>query len=293
MSKLFLRLAAVAASLGFALRALFSDLPLREVLWDERWWGWFARLAGFSWKDWVTSPTVETAIEQLGAGMGWGMLLGAGIILCLNPGNRLVRAAAWIAFFILLLQHFLSWKEHFWQLGQLLEYTLLTATPLIYLLYGKYATNALPEPDHKPSLPGVLIGLTFIGHGLYAVGFHAVPANFVMMTQEGLGVGEGTARQLLFVVGILDFLAAGLLFMPWRKAWLVALGWIIPWALLTTLARWWSYQGIVSWNTLFTQWLPEVIIRLPHLLVPLALLFWRGRGCREGVDRAPDSRNEK
>lgn len=267
-----LRLAAIAACLGFSFRALFSDLPLREVLWDERWWGWFARLTGFTWTEWVTSANVENTIEAIGASLGWMMLLVA-LVFLLRPWHNLVRTAAWIAFIVLLIQHFLYWKEHFWQIGQLLELTLLTASPLLYLKYGKDNSVLAGDLTGRRLLAG-LIALTFIGHGLYAVGFHAVPANFVMMTQEGLGVGEQTARQLLFTVGILDFLAAGLLLLPWLKGWYIGLAWVIPWALLTTFARWWSYQGIVSWETLLTQWGPEVIIRLPHLLLPIALLWW-------------------
>ncbi|MEO0731962.1 MAG: hypothetical protein AAFZ52_03935 [Bacteroidota bacterium] len=117
----------------------------------------------------------------------------------------------------------------------------------------------------------LLIALTFVGHGLYALGFHPVPAHFILMTQAGLGVGEETARNLLFVVGWLDILAALLLVIPSPKTQKLALYWIIPWAILTTLARLWSYGGLVPWETLLTQWLPEVIRRLPHVLVPLAL----------------------
>jgi len=118
------------------------------------------------------------------------------------------------------------------------------------------------------------IAFTFIGHGFYAAGIHPVPANFVMMTQSGLGVGESAARSMLLTVGVLDFAAAGLLLLPWKRAWYIALSWIIPWAILTTLARLWSYGGLVDGHTLFTQWIPEVIIRLPHVLVPMALLLF-------------------
>jgi hypothetical protein len=273
-----LRLAAFTACLGFGLRALFSDLPIRALVWDEQWWGWCANLAGMSWKEWVTSASVDAGIETIKLAVGIVMLLVAGLVALVKWNSKIVRAALWIAFCVLLIQDFLSWKEHFWQLGQLLELTLLTATPLLYLNFGGEA--GLPRTTDPPNRIGgarliaCLVAFTFIGHGFYAAGVHSVPASFVMMTQASIGVGEGTARQLLFAVGLLDFIAAALLLMPWKKTALIALYWIIPWAILTTLARWWSYQGIVEWDTLLTQWLPEVIIRLPHVLVPLVLWRW-------------------
>jgi hypothetical protein len=276
--KKILRLATVTACLGFGLRALFSDLPIRALVWDEQWWGWCASLAGLSWKEWVTSASVDAGIETTKLTIGITMLLITGLVAMVKRDSKVIKSALWIAFCILLIQHFLSWKEHFWQLGQLLELSLLSATPLLYLKFGGEA-DLPPTPDASNRLGAVrgvaiLVALTFIGHGFYAAGVHPVPASFVMMTQASLGVGEGLARKLLFGVGILDFMAAALLLIPRRKAVLIALCWIIPWAILTTLARWWSYQGIVEWNTLLTQWLPEVIIRLPHVLVPLALWRW-------------------
>ncbi|MFK8163770.1 MAG: hypothetical protein AB8H12_15095 [Lewinella sp.] len=272
-----LRLAAVTACLGFGLRALFSDLPIRALVWDEQWWGWCARLVGLSWKEWVTSASVDAGIETIKFGIGTAMVLISGLIATVNWKHKIVRVALWIAFVFLLIQDFLSWKEHFWQIGQLLELSLLTSTPLLYLKYGGAFERPAAASTSKKSITtwiiACLVAFTFIGHGLYAAGVHPVPANFVMMTQASLGVGEGVARKLLFTVGLLDFLAAALLLLPRKKTIIIALAWIIPWAILTTLARWWSYQGIVEWNTLLTQWLPEVIIRLPHILVPLVL--WR------------------
>ena len=93
------------------------------------------------------------------------------------------------------------------------------------------------------------------------------------MVQSGTGVGEETARGLLFVVGVLDFGAALLLLLPYRTGWRVALAWILPWALLTTLARLWSYGGIVETETLLLQWFPQTLRRFPHVLIPLVLYF--------------------
>jgi len=309
-----LRYATITAFLGAGLQALFWDFPLRALLWDQSWWNWCVELLGFSWTEWVTSLSVDQTIDGVGKALG-GLLALLGVTLALI---RPEKTGAWARVFlvggacVLLLRSFLIWKEHFWQIGQLLEMFVLMGAPLVYLTYLKRTDGVgtkkgfLPHKwgaftlqgtlldvlSSKPFFlsPGeragegrsqeyplgwlrLLIALTFTGHGLYAVGFHPVPANFVFMTQAGLGVGEDVARQLLFGVGVLDFLAAGLLLLPWRRAWLTGLAWIIPWAVLTTFARVWSYSGYVEWDTLIYQWIPEVVVRLPHILLPLVLFF--------------------
>lgn len=280
--ELCLRWAAAGVCLGVGLTGLLHDLPLRTLLWDPNWWGWAADLLGFSWQEWVTSTKVDRFINWTGGGFGF--------ILCLS-GLQILFWQQWVerfgykgmvlghAFFILLLQHFLLWKDHFWNLGHLLELSLQTSAVLVWLLYLYLKIPTFKTLKDKRLVQSIfwgvvrfLIAATFVGHGLYAMGYHPVPASFVMMTQAGLGVGEITARQFLLVVGWLDFLAAMLLLLPWRNSQLAALCWIIPWAILTSLARMWSYGGLVPFDTLLTQWAPEVIRRLPHILVPAALL---------------------
>ena len=274
---LLLRLAAAGVCLGLAATALFYDLPLRALLWDEQWWGWFAAALGYDWKEWVTSPLVDQWIVYLIKGLG-GVLGASGLLLLWQPRPKLAVGAA---SFILLIQHFLQWKTHFWQIGQLLELGLQTAAPALLLGWlflsdeaRKASANVVARNLHRFwFVVRLLIAATFIGHGLYAVGIYPVPAAFILMTQAGLGVTEAVARNLLVLVGILDFLAAIVLLLPGRKPQLIALGWIIPWAILTSLARLWSYGGLVTVDTLLWQWLPELVRRLPHVLIPLAL--WR------------------
>lgn len=252
-------------------------MPLRALFWDASVWTPVATLFGFTWTEWVTSAAVDHGIEVLNDCLGFYLVITALLTVFVPASNRLLRWLLIGAFGILAFHHFLDWKEHFWQLGQLLELSLLTSSPLVYLHYTRTAVvtgkTAATRPALSFRLLRWLIAFTFTGHGLYAVGFHAVPANFVLMVQSGIGVGEASARNLLLVVGILDFIAAALLLLPNNKARRAALLWIIPWALLTTFARVWSYGGLVSFGTLLTQWLPEVVVRLPHVFLPLAVWF--------------------
>jgi hypothetical protein len=264
-----LRWSAITVCLGLGLTGLLHDLPLRTLVWDTNWWQWFATLLGYEWTDWVTSESVDQKINLVTRLMG-GLALLSGLLIIFR--KWMLQAVILVSVF-LLLQHFLLWKEHFWSLGHLLELSLQTGAPLLFFWWHKLSlTNA--DKSRFWRVVRILTAMTFVGHGLYAAGYHPVPANFVLMTQAGLGVGEATARNLLFTVGILDFLAAGLLLLPYRRSWIIALCWIIPWALLTTFARFWSYGGLVEMHTLLTQWGPEVLRRGPHVLVPLALFLY-------------------
>jgi len=170
----------------------------------------------------VTSPAVDQGIENTNDILGFFLLTAGLAAAVFGLSNRLQRWLLGGAFAILLSINLLVWKEHFWQVGQLLELSVLTASPLVYLYYGAAGAQ---QRASAYRLIRWLIALTFIGHGLYAVGFHAVPANFVLMVQAGLGVGEGVARDLLLMVGFLDFIAAALLLLPFREARRAALLW--------------------------------------------------------------------
>lgn len=263
--------------MGLGLIGLFYDLPLRVLLWDATWWTPVARMLGYEWTAWVTSPVVDQNINLLGKGIGLLSLL-AGGTMALTNRKELLRLAVWVATIILVLQQLLLWKDHFWQIGHLLEYTLRAGAPLLwwYFVRGNFRKGVNRAVRWA-------IALTFIGHGMYAAGIHPLPGQFILMTQSGLGVEEQAARTLLLIVGLLDFLAAILVLLPGQRAHRWGLYWIIPWAILTTLARIWSYSTLVPLATILSQWIPATIIRLPHILIPLALWFWLRESGREGT----------
>lgn len=276
-----LRVAAAAVCVGTGLSGLFYDFPLRTLLWDQSSWSWFAERAGYSWVEWVTDPTVDRLIDSAGRWLGVFLSVGGLLLLYYRP----TRWLTWTVTILLLLLQFLTWKNHFFRIGRLLEGCLQTGGPLLYYWWVRLSPgpsarergdvaasgNRIAKLDAYWWAVRLFVALTFTGHGLYAIGYYPVPAHFVLMTQSGLGVGEETARHLLAGVGFLDFLAAVALLLPYRPAVKTALCWVIPWAILTTLARLWSYGGLVAFDTLVGQWLPEVVRRLPHVLVPVAL----------------------
>lgn len=261
-----LRSAALAICFGWMLYGWNFGFPIRTLVWDENWWSWFAQAQGYTWEEWVTDEGVDYKISAASSAISIFYML-AGLLILLR--RKLLWGVVLVSF-LLLIQNFLFWKNHFWQIGQLLEFGLQATTPL--LLFWWLRLQATGGHDERFwTAARWATAITFVGHGLYAAGVHPVPANFVLMVQSGLGVGEEVARKLLLAVGILDFVAALLLVLPRAKVQRIALGWIIPWAILTTLARLWSYGGLVTTDTLVFQWLPETVRRLPHVLVPMAI----------------------
>ncbi len=99
----------------------------------------------------------------------------------------------------------------------------------------------------------------FLGHGVFA--YQAVP-HFQWLLSKSLDVPVHTAAAMLPVIGVIDFVVAGLaLVKPVRAVLLYA----VVWGFLTALAR--PLAGGEIW---------DFVERWPNWGVPLALLYVRG-----------------
>ena len=99
----------------------------------------------------------------------------------------------------------------------------------------------------------------FLGHGVFA--YQAAP-HFRLLMMGSLGIAEETAATVLPVIGIIDFMIAGLVLVKPIRAVLL---WGAVWGLLTGLAR--PASGKEIW---------DFVERWSNWGVPLALLFVRG-----------------
>lgn len=273
---LLIQLATILVFLGRAWQHWFWDAPFRALLWDENWMrGIVESLSTYSWQEYITSNEVDDGIQRLIQGLGWFYLLAALLAWRIkNLGKGLGRILYLGAFFLALLAA-LYGKEKFFSLGQFLEYTIQFSSPVfLYLLRF--------QPEKRTQLfiaIKIAIALTFTCHGLYAIGYYPRPGNFVQMTIDILGASEATAFSFLNLVGILDFAMAVLIFFPVRIAkW--ALLYATFWGLATAVARVWAnFYWDLSIPSLH-QWLHEMVMRLSHGLIPLALwweLVWAKR----------------
>ncbi|RME93336.1 MAG: hypothetical protein D6772_16025 [Bacteroidetes bacterium] len=260
-----LRWSVVGVLLGRAWTYCYWDSPWRSLFWDESLLSGLVGTLGWEWSAWATSPGVEQGITRFTTLLGVVFLLGA---LLSGSDKWQRRRWLWLCMSLLLLLHtLLDWKGHAWQWGYLLEHSLQWTAPLWYtLLWPMRADDSCWW-----LLAKLAIAFTFVGHGLYAMGYYPVPPHFVGMMMQGFGLSETSARLSLFVIGCLDVLAAVALFVPVQKIARAALWYIIVWALLTALARLYTNMAWYTYWELLTQWLPEFMVRWCHFLVPVAV----------------------
>lgn len=263
---LLLRLAASATFLGRGLIYLFWDAPYRALLWHQDLMsGPVNFLLGMEWEEYaaVSDPAIILTIRLHGA----FFLLCA--LLCWTAGRKHSLQQALLAIGALGLAFFAFTKamDVGFKLGMSIEHTLQWAAPLllIWALRGERIGAAFYHTA------GVAVALTFIGHGLYAAGYHPVPASFITMFMN-VGTSEGVARALLGLAAGLDFAVALFLFVPVHAIRVPALWWALIWGLLTALARTWTQLSPALDYYGLSPWLFETLVRLSHALVPAAML---------------------
>ncbi len=180
-----------------------------------------------------------------------------------------IRLNKWIAYWLFGILTFLAFcfflaKSH--QLVQFFEYAAQAGMPLFFFYY--VCRNYHPQNHFWLKLA---IAITFIAHGLYALGVYPQPGHFVDMMIQGFGMTEQTARSALKLAGILDVVFAIGIFIPNKRIFSVSVWYLIIWGVLTTFARlvanvdlelgWYSWQ----------QWIPQSLVRFPHFCLPLFL----------------------
>ncbi|MEO1416573.1 MAG: hypothetical protein AAFW00_14920 [Bacteroidota bacterium] len=176
----------------------------------------------------------------------------------------------WLATSLMLYLAIDSCIAHDYIVIQLFEHAIQFGTPLLmgYYLHQKLST------DRSIRWAKILIAITFLCHGLYALGVYAQPAHFLMMTQEILGVSTDEARVFLHVMGALDLWMVVALFVPSQQR--AALIYAIIWGLLTAIARTWAF-GVFKgpgWSHTLQEIVPQTVFRLAHGLLPLWVFYW-------------------
>lgn len=269
-----IQLATVSVFLGRAYQHLFWDAPYREILWDPFWSGYIVEnIFGIPWDDFAQNQSVDATISKLVIGIGFFYLACAVVaifIKCLGKWGRGLMLIGSFALFVLALAYT---KEHFYHFGQFFEYSLQICSPvfLVWLLSR--------GPFHM--LIGAMklnIALTFICHGLYAIGYYPVPGLFLSMTIHVFGTDAAQTATFLKVAGVLDFAVALGIFLPARASKWILL-YAVIWGGATAMAR---IVGNFYWQfplESLHQWTSEAVYRFPHFLIPAALWwYYRNNG---------------
>ncbi len=242
-----------------------------------------------NWKEYLNNAEWYTTYKTLITCWGIFLLLSIFVIIGVKKIPHLIsKSVLFASFFLLFFLAFCYYIDKGFRLGQFVEYALQFSSPLIFWYYFKhyFKVNKIPSLDSTfVFFLKIVIALTFIGHALFAIGYYPIPGVFIDMIIKSFSVSEAGAKNLLLTVGVLDIVAALLLFIPWRNIQKIGLYYIIIWGFLTTVAR--IYANVsygLGWYSV-KQWMPEFLMRFPHFLIPVFLFgiyHWNSNHIEKG-----------
>lgn len=243
------------------------DSPIRGLIWKEDWWsGILEQQTNLTWNEFAMIS--DPGITNLLAGLGITLMMLAIVPWIVNsfPKLRWVRWLLVPATLILVSDSFARWVGMEFDFGMAIEHSLQMLAPVLLLI----ATGQGNRTKLWIATLTVGVALTFVGHGLYAIGFHPVPLSFQTMTMKLLRCEQDFAMAFLQIVGWMDFVAAACLFIrPLKK---VGLIYMIGWGLATAFARVISHFDTASTSFGLDPWAAETLVRTSHWLLPLVLL---------------------
>lgn len=265
-----IQVAAFAVFAGRAYQHLFWDAPYREIFWDPFYFqGIVESILGMTWEEYVTHPEGDDWFQDFIRIKGIFYAICAFVVFFIKKLPSWTRVVLIIGGIDLIFLALVYMKDKFYHFGQFFEYALQFSTPFfLYVVLKK-------DIYHEKLMfwMKVAIALTFVCHGLYAVGYYPRPQSFMTMTNHILGLKEEATILFLLTAGVLDFVIAIFLFLPFRKWVLAALGYAVFWGFCTTFARILGNFYIDFPLESIHQWGYEVQYRLPHFLIPLALII--------------------
>jgi len=268
-----LRLSAFCVFFGRGWEHLITDAPFRAVLWDPGIMeGFISLLTDLTWHEYTSSSTCNFLIDVSIKLTGLFYLICAAVSLKVQLNHKHLSKTLIAGSCLLIILSLLFYKTKFYKLGQFIEYSCQMLSPLFL-----YAVLYYQVKFNKFNLVlKATIALTFIGHGLYALGVYITPGVWFDMALGsfnfvGLHPSITQVAQMIFVAGVLDILLAIGIFLPkkWATPFLI---WAFIWGLLTALSRVVGFMYFDPTLHTFMQWIPQTILRMPHALIPLAVI---------------------
>jgi len=269
--KPLLQLSTAAVFFGRAYQYLYWDAPFRTLLWDEQIMsGIVQSLSSLSWEEYINSLAVDDGINEVINGFGWFYAVCGIITLGMKWLPRIIQRLILLGGAGLIFLALLLWKEKFYSVGQFFEYSLQFSLPFFF-----YHLTQSEEVGTKFIFRLKLAtAVTFVCHGLYAVGYYPQPGTFMEMTVEITRWSDNIASGFLKLMGVLDFGVAVFIFFP--KTARPALLYMVVWGFLTALARIWTNFDFGNIGEHLHQTGFAFLYRVGHFLVPLGL-WWEER----------------
>ncbi|MGB0896689.1 MAG: hypothetical protein ACPGU9_03870 [Flavobacteriaceae bacterium] len=264
-----LKICCVFIFIGRGYQHLFWDAPFRSLLWDQKLLEpVITNVFNMTWNDYVTSLKIDSYIQQSIKLIGILYCICAVLVVLVHQHSKQwMKNIIYIGGVNLVCLSLLLTKDKFYHLAMFFEHSIQFGLPFLLLYFLKNRNRFRLQLLLK-----VTIAVAFVCHGLYAIGtLYPIPANFVTMTLNILPVNEPTAKQLLVVMGVIDFVIAIGIFIPKiTKPFLI---YAVFWGIATALARLISPLVYGFSVDILHQYLYLVVYRIPHGLAPLLILL--------------------
>lgn len=267
---IIVQIATVFLFLGRGWQHVFWDAPYRALLWDENWMSDIVEaVLNMSWENYITSSEIDHKIQSFIKGLGWFYFLCGFMAIFIQKWKRVAGVFMILGSISLTFLAALYCKEKFFSVGQFFEYSIQFSTPVLLFMMVKQERMC----ERIVLFLKIIIAMTFICHGLYAINYYPRPGFFVDMTLNVLNISESNAELFLTTAGILDFVIGIGVFLPFRYSkWILI--YAVFWGLMTTVARIWANIYFdFFWESLH-QWWYEAAYRFSHFLIPLTLFLF-------------------
>jgi len=141
------------------------------------------------------------------------IFLASAFLLIFNWKNKVSIYFSSISSIFLIFHSVVNLIKHQWIAEQFIEHGIQLGVPVLFTILHLYKIrlNKL-----KITLK-ILIALTFVGHGLFALGAHYVPNHFIEMTKFSLSFSSDQSITFLSVMGTMDLIVALLIFFSWKN----------------------------------------------------------------------------
>lgn len=277
-----LRISTFLLFLGRAWEHIYWEGPYRNVFYNPHGFGKVLEwLTGSTLQEIYRDHYYERLIDDFSIGVGVVFLLAAVSVLFYRRTNTLLKWGVLLGVVCLGLTFYGYFVgKHYWY-GTLFEQSAQFFTPLLFLWYcsGRNDARAL-------LIAKIAISITFICHGLFAIGYYPQPGNFADMMIIGFGMNEDVAREALVDIAWLDFVFAGFVLLPfnmfygkevWKKIlrvfFIFLVGYAIVWGFMTALARIYThFDTRFLWQS-FEGFFHQFLVRIPHGVLPLIILY--------------------
>jgi hypothetical protein len=240
---------------------VFKDLTTKAMGWTLL-ISYSLGISAFWWSGskWGSLLFMEGVCEE------WvGFMERLSVFFLLSTTFLLVQRKTFVWAFVLTLLYGFHSFSTYWAGGRHLGELALISSGSKLLLPWIFLAIVQRRPLGFDVLARTFVGLVFVSHGMMALALYPKFVDYLIIFWDNFGGGglqEAWANGLLRAIGALDL--AVVLMVAWGNRIIGPWLWILTWAVATTFMR--VLLGGMDNGV-------EVVIRLPHILVPLLFLI--------------------